>query len=94
MTDAVTNNTAKHRFEVEVEVEGHLAAAYYEREGDVIIFKHTEVPAELGGKGVGSRLVKGALDQVRAEGLRVVAQCPFVKAWIGKNPAYADLLKP
>ena len=91
MTDTVNNNAAKHRFELEVE--GHLAAAYYERSGNVITFKHTEVPAELGGKGVGSRLVKGALDQVRAEGLQVVAQCPFVKAWIGKNPAYADLLK-
>ena len=56
-------------------------------------FVHTEVPPELGGKGVGSALVKGALDQVRAEGLEVVAQCPFVKAWIGKHPAYADLLQ-
>ncbi len=35
-----------------------------------------------------------ALDQVRAEGLQAIAQCPFVKAWIGKNPAYADLLNP
>jgi predicted GNAT family acetyltransferase len=92
MTDTVNNNTAKHRFELEVE--GHMAAAYYERSGNVITFEHTEVPAELGGKGVGSRLVKGALDQTRAEGLQVMAQCPFVKAWIGKNPAYADLLKP
>jgi uncharacterized protein len=91
MIDTVNNNAAKHRFELEVE--GHLAAAYYERSGNVVTFEHTEVPAELGGKGVGSRLVKGALDQVRAEGLKVVAQCPFVKAWIGKNPAYADLLK-
>jgi len=91
MIDMVKNNTAEHRFELEVE--GHLAAAYYGRSGNVITFEHTEVPAELGGKGVGSRLVKGALDQVRADGLKVVAQCPFVKAWIGKNPAYADLLK-
>jgi uncharacterized protein len=91
MIDTVNNNTAKHRFELEVE--GHMAAAYYERSGNVITFEHTEVPAELGGKGVGSKLVKGALDQVRAEGLQVVAQCPFVKAWIGKNPAYSDLLK-
>jgi uncharacterized protein len=91
MADTVNNNTTKHRFELEVE--GHLAAAYYERSGNVITFEHTEVPAELGGKGVGSKLVKGALDQVRAEGLQVVAQCPFVKAWIGKNPAYSDLLK-
>jgi uncharacterized protein len=92
MTDTVNNNTTKHRFELEVE--GHMAAAYYERSGNVITFEHTEVPAELGGKGVGSRLVKGALDQTRAEGLQVMAQCPFVKAWIGKNPAYADRLKP
>jgi uncharacterized protein len=92
MTDTVNNNTAKQRFELEVE--GHMAAAYYERSGNVITFEHAEVPAELGGKGVGSRLVKGALDQTRAEGLQVMAQCPFVKAWIGKNPAYADLLKP
>jgi predicted GNAT family acetyltransferase len=36
--------------------------------------------------------VQGALDQVRAQGQKVVAECPFVKAWIGKHPAYADLL--
>ena len=51
------------------------------------------MPPELGGKGIGSQLIQGALDQVRAEGLKVVAQCPFVKAFIGKNPAYQDLLK-
>ena len=36
---------------------------------------------------------EGTLDQVRADGLKVIAQCPFVKAFIGKNPAYQDLLK-
>jgi uncharacterized protein len=51
------------------------------------------VPEELSGKGVGSRLVKGALDQVRELGLKVIAQCPFVKAFIDKNGQYADLLK-
>jgi uncharacterized protein len=90
MIATVNNNIEKHRFELEVE--GHLAATYYERSGNVITFVHTEVPPELGGKGVGSTLVRGALDQVRAEGLKVVAQCPFVKAWIGKHPDYADLL--
>lgn len=92
MIDTVNNNKTEHRFELEVE--GHLAAVYYARKGNVITFEHTEVPAELGGKGVGSSLIRGALDQVRVEGLRVIAQCPFVKAWICKNPAYADLLMP
>ena len=63
MPDTVVNNTEKHRYELEVE--GHLAATYYKLTDGVITFVHTEVPPELGGKGVGSKLVKGALDQVR-----------------------------
>ena len=90
MTDIINNET-KHRYELTVD--GHIAATYYEIADGVITFVHTEVPPELGGKGVGSRLIEGALDQVRAEGLKVIAQCPFVKAWIGKHPDYADLLK-
>ena len=90
MTEIV-NNRAHHRFELTVE--GYLAATYYKIADGVITFIHTDVPAELGGKGVGLRLVKGALDQVRADGLKVIAQCPFVKAYIDKHPEYADLLK-
>jgi uncharacterized protein len=86
----VVNNEAHHRFELTVD--GHLAATYYKLDDDVITFIHTEVPEELSGKGVGSRLVKGALDQVRELGLKVIAQCPFVKAFIDKNGQYAELL--
>jgi hypothetical protein len=90
MSDIV-NNIAKHRYELTVD--GHTAGAYYDINGPVITFVHTEVPPELGGQGVGSKLIKGALDQVRSEGLKVIAQCPFVKAYIGKHAEYADLLK-
>ena len=90
MSDIVDNKT-DHRFELVVE--GHLAAAYYEVEGNVITFVHTEVPPELGGKGVGGTLVQGALDQVRSQGMKAIAECPFVKAWIGKHPEYKDLLQ-
>ena len=90
MTDII-NNKPHHRYELTVE--GHLAAAYYSLAGDVITFLHTEVPPELGGKGIGSKLIKGALAQVRANGLTVIAQCPFVKGYIDKHPEYADLLK-
>jgi uncharacterized protein len=91
MSNAVVNDAARHRFELEVD--GHLAATYYKLDGDIITFVHTEVPPELGGRGVGSRLVKGALDEVRARGWKVVAQCPFVKAYIEKQAEYQDLLK-
>jgi uncharacterized protein len=89
MSDVV-NNREHQRFELAVE--GHIAASYYKLADGVITFMHTEVPPELGGKGVGSKLIKGALDQARAEGLKVVALCPFVKAYIDKHAEYADLV--
>jgi predicted GNAT family acetyltransferase len=91
MNNTVSNNPALRRYELAVE--GHIAATYYELSGGVITFVHTEVPPELGGKGIGSKLIRGALDRVRADGLKVIAQCPFVKAYIEKHPDYTDLLK-
>jgi predicted GNAT family acetyltransferase len=90
MSDII-DNKADHRFELEVE--GHVANSFYKIENGVITFIHTEVPPELGGKGIGSRLIKGALDQVRAGGLKVIAECPFVKSYIEKHAEYADLLQ-
>jgi uncharacterized protein len=89
MTEVV-NNKAHHRYELTVD--GYLAATYYAISDGVITFIHTEVPPELGGKGIASRLIRGALDQVRADGLKVIPQCPFVKAFIEKNASYQDLL--
>jgi predicted GNAT family acetyltransferase len=87
----IINNKAHQRYELEVD--GHLATEHYRLDGNVITFEHTDVPKELGGKGVGSKLIRGALDSVRADSLKVVPQCPFVKAFIDKNPDYQDLLK-
>jgi predicted GNAT family acetyltransferase len=91
MPDTIRDNQALHRFELDVG--GHTAVAHYQIDGGVITFTHTEVPPELGGQGVGSRLVRGALDAVRANGLKVVAKCPFVSAYLGKHPEYNDLVR-
>jgi predicted GNAT family acetyltransferase len=90
MADDVRDNPAEGRFELEIE--GHLAAAYYKLTPGVITFVHTEVPPALAGKGVGSRLAQGALAIVRSRGLRVVAKCPFIGAYIGKHPEWQNLL--
>ena len=87
----VINNPAENRYELTVD--GHLAGAYYKLADGVITFTPTEVPKELGGRGIGSQLVKGALDDVRARNLKVAAQCPFVAGYIGKHADYSDLLK-
>jgi predicted GNAT family acetyltransferase len=86
----VKDNPAKSQFEMIVE--GHTALAAYRLKPGVITFTHTEVPKELSGRGIGSQLAKGALDQVRERGLRVVPLCPFIKAYIEKHPAYQNLL--
>ncbi|UIJ45601.1 N-acetyltransferase [Sphingomonas cannabina] len=86
----VTDNRDANRYEL-VE-EGHKAVAAYKLSGDMITFTHTVVPQELQGRGVASRLIKAALDDVRARGLKVVAQCPFVAAYIERHPEERDLL--
>lgn len=86
----VENNRSEQEFTLEAD--GETAVAAYQREGDTIVFTHTRVPEAIEGQGVGSRLIRGALDAARDEGLRVVPQCPFVKAYIDKHPEYRDLL--
>jgi predicted GNAT family acetyltransferase len=90
MTSEVHNNTELHRFELDVD--GHLAVAYYRPSPGLITFTHTEVPPALAGRGVGSTLVRGALELVRAQGLKVVSKCPFVSAYLGKHPEFNDLV--
>ena len=87
----VRDNPALHRFELDAG--SHTAVAYYRLDGGVITFTHTEVPPALSGQGLGSRLARGALDTVRARGLKVVAQCPFIAGYIAKHPDYGDLLQ-
>jgi predicted GNAT family acetyltransferase len=53
---------------------------------------HTEVEPEWEGRGVGSELVRGALDDVRARGLKVRPLCPFVRAFIERHSEYLDLV--
>ena len=69
-----------------------LGIAAYQRYGDVLVFTHTEVDPDAGQSGLGGRLVRAALDDVRAKGGRVVPQCPFVRGWIERHPDYADLV--
>jgi len=90
MPDDIRNNSTLNRFELDAE--GRTAVAYYKLAPGVITFTHTEVPPALAGRGIGSRLVRGALEFARAQGLKVVAKCPFVSAYIAKHPEFGDLL--
>ena len=86
----VRQNTLHHRFELDVD--GHKAFAYYRLAPGVITFTHTEVPKALSGRGIGSKLACGALEAVQAQALKVVAECPFIGAYIAKHPEFSGLL--
>lgn len=88
--ETVRDNIAEQEFELSVG--GHRAVAAYQLEGDTIVFTHTLVPQPLEGRGVGTKLIRAALDSARDRGLKVIPQCEFVRAYIGKHPEYRDLL--
>jgi uncharacterized protein len=64
----------------------------YRTEPGVVVLIHTEVDEAVEGTGVGSQLVRGALDDLRDRGLRLVPLCPFVAAYLRRHPEYADLV--
>ena len=87
----VVHNPDESRYEIHVDGEraGH---AHYRTTPEALVFDHTEIDDAYEGQGLGGRLARGALDDVRARGLKVIATCPFIKGWIAKHDDYQDLL--
>jgi predicted GNAT family acetyltransferase len=88
---AVVDNPGESRFEARTP-EGLALLTYERREGRLFLL-HTEVPDALEGRGVGSQLVRTALDQARTEGARVVPYCAFVQAYLQRHPEYRELVQ-
>lgn len=91
MSLQVTDNPAASRFEIhrDGELVGH---ASYRRNGDVVVLPHTEVDRAVEGQGVGSALVRGTLDALREQGVRIVPACSFVARYVATHDEYADLV--
>jgi uncharacterized protein len=86
----IVNNEPAHQFEADVD--GHTAVLTYRHIGGSLALEHTEVPPELGGRGIASMLARAALDHARAVHLEVVPNCPYVSAYLKKHSEYHDLL--
>ena len=87
----VRDNEVAHRYEIGVG--GEQGVLNYRRAPRTIDLLHTEVPPELRGRGLAKILAAAALDAARAEGLRVIPSCPFVRDYIQKHPEYAPLVR-
>lgn len=93
MTTAVRRNAAENRYEITVDGELAGIAAYADLDGRRVAY-HTEVFDAFAGHGLGTALVAGALDDIRASGLRVVPVCPLFAAFLRKHPDQADIADP
>lgn len=88
----VEDNPERLRYEASTESGVVAGFAEYEDVLGVRVFTHTEVDDAFEGRGVGSTLVRAALDDVRGRDLRVRPVCPFFKSYIDDHPEYQDLL--
>jgi uncharacterized protein len=87
----IRHNESETRFETTID--GHTAVAEYDlEEPRRIVFTHTDVPKELGGRGIANELAKYALAYAREQKLTVVPQCAFMAKFIDRHGEYGDLL--
>ena len=89
-TVSVRDNKALSRFELDAQ--GGLAFANYRLTPSTVIITHTETPPSLRGRGIASELVKGALQLIRGDGMKVIAGCGFVVDYLHKHPEFADIV--
>ncbi|KQB83944.1 GNAT family N-acetyltransferase [Corynebacterium lowii] len=91
MSNTITHDVQNHRYVLTVEGEEAGFADYAPREEGVKDFNHTVIHEAFQGKGLSKVLVRGALDDVRDNGQRIVATCSAVQHFLSRNPEYAEL---
>ncbi|MDQ0407909.1 MULTISPECIES: GNAT family N-acetyltransferase [unclassified Streptomyces] len=79
----------------EILVDGRRAGLTAYRDlGEQRVFFHTEIDEAFAGQGLGTQLVRQALADVRASGMRVVPVCPYVAKFLKRHGEFADITDP
>jgi len=81
------------RFSISVNGQKVGFVEFADRDGQRV-FIHTEVLDEFGGRGLATILVDDALTESRDAGLRIVAVCPLVVAFVKKHHEFDDVVDP
>lgn len=81
------------RFSIAVDGQQVGFTEYADRDGQRI-FPHTEVDDAFDGRGLATILVNEALEETRDAGLRIVAVCPMVAAFVKKHHEFDDVVDP
>lgn len=64
---------------------------YKQVDNNEIEIDHTGVSDELGGQGLGTKLVDAVVEHARQNNLKIIASCPFAKDVLEKNDNYQDV---
>jgi predicted GNAT family acetyltransferase len=81
----VRHDPQQSRFFVRL-ADGDAELIYAPFNEDVLDLQQTEVPPSGQGRGVADALVRAALAYARGQGMRVMATCPYVQAWLRRHP--------
>ena len=87
----IVDNAASGRYEARLDARLVGWVEYRDRDGRRVLV-HTEVDEAMEGKGIGSRLAAGALDDVRRRGVRALVLCPFITRYLGRHREYDDIV--
>lgn len=80
-----SNNAAAHRYEM---LRGGVLTAHadYKLQDGAVVVTHTEVQPGNEGQGLGSKLARFLVDDLRQRGLKIVPQCEFLAGYIARHP--------
>lgn len=93
MSFDIQHDQEARRFEIIVEG-NHCLLDYTVADGVascVMTITHTEVPTEVGGRGIASALVQAAMDAARERGWKVIPACSYADVWLRRHPTDQDL---
>jgi uncharacterized protein len=95
MPQATTVRDNRSELRYELLLDGRvIGEILYRVEPDAIALVHTDVDPAYEGHGLGTRLIEGALSDLRQRGTHVIPICPMVIAYLRRHPEYADLVVP
>jgi predicted GNAT family acetyltransferase len=86
----VVNNKESNRFEINIHEYSSIVP--YKIEDGMITLFHTEVPIELRGLGLATKLAEYALNYAKKNDLEIVPYCPFIRSYIKEHPEWEQFV--
>lgn len=79
---------------VEALVDGRVVgfSEYHVEDDGTLCFFHTEVDDDREGQGIGSQLAAGVVEVARAEGVRIIPECSFIRSYLRRHEDTQDVV--